>query len=159
MSRNVKEKSYVIAAWRPKIRHPYCAQSDHPQTLKINLNNKSDKYSSLRRKLQSKFNFQEEIYGKCSDCNFREVKQEATEEWEETMPLPGDNIEGFAKDDADEFFIPIKAKSELRSVLGKISGQDVEAMWVKIRRGDSTHKLRVRVALEKNLDAEKEIHH
>ncbi|GKV00086.1 hypothetical protein SLEP1_g12836 [Rubroshorea leprosula] len=89
---------------------------------------------NLQRKLQSNLNFQEEIYGKCSDCNLREVKQEATEQWEVTMPLSGDNIEGFAKDDADEFFLPVKAISEFRSVVGKISGQDVEAIWVKIRR-------------------------
>lgn len=79
----------------------------------------------------------------------KEVKQEAKEEWEETMPLAGDIIEGFAEDDADECFLPVKAESEFRSVLGKISGQYVEAIWVKNRRGDSTHKLRLRVVLEK----------
>lgn len=79
----------------------------------------------------------------------KRVKQEASEEWDESMPLPGDIIEGFSEtNDADEFFVPAKAKSELRTQLGKIN-QQVETIWLKIRRGDSVVKLRVRVVQER----------
>ena len=79
----------------------------------------------------------------------KQVKQEAPEEWDEGMPLPGDVIEGFAKDDSDEFFVPAKAKSELSSQLGKIKQQ--ELIWVKVRRGDRAMKLRARIVQEKFL--------
>ncbi|XVE70856.1 hypothetical protein DITRI_Ditri10aG0104200 [Diplodiscus trichospermus] len=79
----------------------------------------------------------------------KRVKQDEPEEWDESMPLPGDIIEGFAENDADELFQPAKAKSELSSQLGKI-GQKVKTIWVKVRRGDGTHKLRVRVVSEKS---------
>ncbi|EOY30000.1 Uncharacterized protein TCM_037357 [Theobroma cacao] len=78
----------------------------------------------------------------------KRVKQDEQEEWDESMPLPGDIIEGFAEKDVDELFLPAKARSELSSQLGKI-GQKVETIWVKVRRGDATHKLRVRVVAEK----------
>ncbi|XP_059455417.1 uncharacterized protein LOC132185668 [Corylus avellana] len=77
----------------------------------------------------------------------KQVKQEAPEEWDESMPLPGDVIEGFAKDDSDELFVPAKAKSELSSQLGKIKQQEV--IWVKVRRGDRAMKLRARIVQEK----------
>ncbi|XP_024176972.1 uncharacterized protein LOC112182690 [Rosa chinensis] len=79
----------------------------------------------------------------------KQVKQEIAEEWNETMPLPGDIIEGFYNGESDEFFVPTKAKSELSSQLAKISSQHIEVIWVKIRRGDTTLKLRTRVAVER----------
>lgn len=79
----------------------------------------------------------------------KQVKQEVAEEWDESMPLPGDIIDGFAEDDEDNLYVPAKAKSDLSSHLGKIS-QRVEAMWVKIRRGDSILKLQVRIVQEKS---------
>ncbi|XVF48730.1 hypothetical protein PTKIN_Ptkin03bG0213000 [Pterospermum kingtungense] len=79
----------------------------------------------------------------------KRVKQDEPEDWDETMPLPGDIIEGFAENDDDKSFLPAKARSELSSQLGKI-GQKVETIWVKVRRGDGTHKLRVRVVAEKS---------
>ena len=69
----------------------------------------------------------------------KQVRQEASQEWKETMPLPGDIIEGFAlenKYDDNHLLIPINGRSEFSSQLGKISRQ-VEAIWVKIRRGSS----------------------
>ncbi|XP_022754144.1 uncharacterized protein LOC111302549 [Durio zibethinus] len=80
----------------------------------------------------------------------KRVKQDEPEEWDESMPLPGDIIEGYAENDADdELFRPAKVRSELSSQLGKI-GQKVETIWVKVRRGDETHKLRVRVVAQKS---------
>lgn len=78
----------------------------------------------------------------------KHVKQESPEEWDESMPLPGDVIEGFAMDDSDELFVPPKAKSELSSQLGKIK-QQAEVIWVKVRRGDREIKLRARIVQEK----------
>ncbi|KAM7507458.1 hypothetical protein LguiA_017911 [Lonicera macranthoides] len=73
----------------------------------------------------------------------KQVKQQVAEEWEESMPLPGDIVEGIAEDAGDDrMFIPAKVRSELSSQLGKISRQ-AEAIWVKIRRGNNAVKLRV----------------
>ncbi|KAL6295975.1 hypothetical protein ACE6H2_004117 [Prunus campanulata] len=82
----------------------------------------------------------------------KQVKQEVPEEWDESMPLPGDIIEGFYNSEsidtiADEFFVPTKAKSELTSQLAKFS--HVEVIWVKVRRGESTLKLQTRVVAER----------
>ncbi|ESR66268.1 hypothetical protein CICLE_v10010315mg, partial [Citrus x clementina] len=79
----------------------------------------------------------------------KQVKQEAPEEWDESMPLPGDIIEGLAENDDHESFVQIKAKSELGTLLGKIS-QQVEALWLRVRRGDRIIKLRVRAVAERN---------
>ncbi|KAJ6957462.1 hypothetical protein NC653_039421 [Populus alba x Populus x berolinensis] len=79
----------------------------------------------------------------------RRVKQEASEEWDESMPLPGDIIEGFAENNADELFVPAKAKSDLSSQLGKISPQ-TETVWLKVRRGERTLKLCARVMPDKS---------
>ncbi|KAB2077309.1 hypothetical protein ES319_A06G092200v1 [Gossypium barbadense] len=85
----------------------------------------------------------------------KRVKQDEAEEWDETMPLPGDIIEGFAEkdgdddDDDDASFVAVKGRSELSSQLGKMV-QKVETIWVKVRRGDRTHKLRVRVVADKS---------
>lgn len=83
----------------------------------------------------------------------KQVKQDVAEEWDETMPLPGDIIEGFYNCEsdihADEFFVPTKAKSELSSQLAKINSQHIEVIWVKVRRGDATLKLRARVVVER----------
>lgn len=82
----------------------------------------------------------------------KQVKQEEPEEWDESMPLPGDIIEGFYNSEssdtiADEFFVHTKAKSELTSQLAKFS--HVEVIWVKVRRGESTLKLQTRVVAER----------
>ncbi|KAH0990217.1 hypothetical protein GBA52_001700 [Prunus armeniaca] len=82
----------------------------------------------------------------------KQVKQEKPEEWDESMPLPGDIIEGFYNSEssdtiADEFFVPTKAKSELTSQLAKFS--HVEVIWVKVRRGESTLKLQTCVVAER----------
>ncbi|XVF35286.1 hypothetical protein REPUB_Repub18cG0132600 [Reevesia pubescens] len=79
----------------------------------------------------------------------KRVKQDEPAEWDESMPLPGDIIEGFAENDADELFLPANARAELSSQLGKIR-QKVETIWVMVRRGDGTHKLRVRIVAEKS---------
>lgn len=78
----------------------------------------------------------------------KQVKQEWLEDWDESMPLPGDIIEGIAENDTEELFVPAKAKSELSSQLGKIS-QHVDVIWVKIRRGADTMKLRARIVQHK----------
>ncbi|KAL3745641.1 hypothetical protein ACJRO7_014717 [Eucalyptus globulus] len=71
------------------------------------------------------------------------VKQEVPEDWDESVPLPGDIIEGFAEDDMDEFVLT-KARLEFNSQLGKIS-QLAETLWVKVRRGDHVIKLQARI--------------
>ncbi|KAJ4830849.1 hypothetical protein Tsubulata_028539 [Turnera subulata] len=79
----------------------------------------------------------------------KRVKQEESDEWDGSMPLPGDIIEGIAADDDEESFVSSpKAKAELSSELGKIS-QQAEAVWLRVRRGDSLLKLRARVVAEK----------
>lgn len=70
------------------------------------------------------------------------------EDWDETMPLPGDVIEGVAEGDNDELFVSAKAKSDLSSHLGKINRQ-LEVVWLKVKRGDATLKLRARIVQEK----------
>ncbi|KAK7825202.1 hypothetical protein CFP56_033610, partial [Quercus suber] len=61
----------------------------------------------------------------------------------------GDIIEGFAEDDADELFVPTKLKSDLSSQLSKVH-QQLEVIWVKVRRGDTTIKLQARIVQEKS---------
>ncbi|KAG2666831.1 hypothetical protein I3760_15G084000 [Carya illinoinensis] len=69
---------------------------------------------------------------------------------DQSLPLPGDIIEGFAKDDADDMFVPVKAKSDLSSQLGKLNNQQVEVIWVKVRSwGDRAMKLQARIVQEK----------
>ena len=46
-------------------------------------------------------------------------------------------------------FVPTKAKSGLSSQLGKVH-QQLEGIWLKVRRGDSTIKLRARIVQEKS---------
>lgn len=82
----------------------------------------------------------------------KQVKQEASEEWDESMPLPGDIIEGVYYSESrdnigDELFVPTKAKAELTSLLAKFS--NVEVICVKVRRGDSTLKLRTGIVAER----------
>ncbi|CAJ2643786.1 unnamed protein product [Trifolium pratense] len=81
----------------------------------------------------------------------KQVKQEVTNEWDETMPLPGDIIEGFSihdVDDVDESFLPVKTSSEFSSQLGKIN-PSVDSIWIKVRRGDSLLKLKTCVVQQK----------
>lgn len=65
------------------------------------------------------------------------------------MPLPRDIIEGFAEDDSEDSFVPVKAKSEFSSHLGKIIPK-AESIWLKVRRGYSTLKLRARIVQNKS---------
>ncbi|PON71742.1 PDZ domain containing protein [Parasponia andersonii] len=81
----------------------------------------------------------------------KQVKQDQLpEEWDESMPLPGDIIEGFAEtdDSEEEMFVQAKSKSELSSQLGKIM-QQVELIWVKVRRGENVVKLQTRIVQHK----------
>ncbi|KAF9617429.1 hypothetical protein IFM89_036390 [Coptis chinensis] len=78
----------------------------------------------------------------------KQVKQDVPEEWDETMPLPGDIIEGVAEDEGEELFMPTKVRSELSSQLGKLNRQ-VDSVWVKVRRGDTTLKLQAIVVQER----------
>ncbi|KAJ6862569.1 hypothetical protein NC652_039425 [Populus alba x Populus x berolinensis] len=48
-----------------------------------------------------------------------------------------------------QLFVPAKAKSDLSSQLGKISPQ-TETVWLKVRRGERTLKLRARVMPDKS---------
>ena len=87
----------------------------------------------------------------------KQVKQEAVEEWDDSMPLPGDIIEGIAPADGctlegveDKFFVPTKGKSELRSLLGRISKRNADGfVWLKVRRGDQMVNMRVCAVQEK----------
>ena len=89
----------------------------------------------------------------------KQVKQEAIEEWDEEMPLPGDIIEGIAASDGctldnveDKLFVPIKGKSEVRSLLGRINKRNAKGfVWLKVRRGNQTVNLRVCIVQEKRL--------
>lgn len=79
----------------------------------------------------------------------KQVKQEVADEWDESMPLPGDIIEGFSERDADDdSFLPVKASSEFSSQLGKINPRG-ELIWIQVRRGDSLMKLQVRIVQQK----------
>ncbi|XP_015572889.3 uncharacterized protein LOC8258561 [Ricinus communis] len=93
--------------------------------------------------------FNSEEMGSSTLVCVRRVKQEAPEEWDESMPLPGDIIEGFVEDDGDGLFVQAKVRSDLSSQLGKIS-QRVDPIWLKVKRGDTTLKLCVNVVPEKN---------
>ncbi|CAK8568459.1 unnamed protein product [Lathyrus sativus] len=81
----------------------------------------------------------------------KQVKQNITDEWDETMPLPGDIIEGFSTENidvADETFLHAKTSLELSSQLGKINSC-AESIWVKVRRGDSLMKLQTFIVQQK----------
>lgn len=81
----------------------------------------------------------------------KQVKQEVADEWDESMPLPGDIIEGFSEhdvDDADESFVSVKTNSEFSSQLGKIN-QRVESIWIQVRRGDGLLKLQTCIVQQK----------
>ncbi|KAL1337737.1 hypothetical protein HN51_032432 [Arachis hypogaea] len=80
----------------------------------------------------------------------KQVKQGVVDEWDESMPLPGDIIEGFSEHGAnDDSFTPVKASSELISQLGKIDPR-VEFIWIKVRRGNKNLvKLQARIVPQK----------
>ncbi|PIN24000.1 hypothetical protein CDL12_03303 [Handroanthus impetiginosus] len=86
----------------------------------------------------------------------REVKQEDVQEWDDSMPLPGDIIEGVAQDNADEddTFVSAKARSELILLLGKINRVS-EHVLLKVRRGDSAVKLRACIVADRNVKMQK----
>ncbi|URE46738.1 hypothetical protein MUK42_02991 [Musa troglodytarum] len=72
-----------------------------------------------------------------------------SEEWDDSMPLPGDIVKGVAPadDDDDEespIFASAKSRSEISSVLGRL-GRRSESIWVKVQRGSSLLDLRARV--------------
>ncbi|XP_058783105.1 uncharacterized protein LOC131657760 [Vicia villosa] len=81
----------------------------------------------------------------------KHVKQDIIHEWDESMPLPGDIIEGFSTENidvADESFLPPKTSLEFSSQLGKINNC-VESIWIKVRRGDSLLKLQTCIVQQK----------
>ncbi|XP_073129490.1 uncharacterized protein [Henckelia pumila] len=84
----------------------------------------------------------------------KQVKQESVEEWDETMPLPGDIIEGVAEDRAHESFVAPKISSELNSLLGRIN-RGGECVWLRVRRGDSTLKLQACVVQDRDVKLHK----
>ncbi|KAF7817359.1 pentatricopeptide repeat-containing protein [Senna tora] len=65
------------------------------------------------------------------------------------MKAPGDIIEGIGEDDRDCSFVSVKTRSEFSAHLGKIN-QKVELIWLKVRRGNKTLKLRARIVQQKN---------
>ncbi|XP_064986925.1 uncharacterized protein LOC103969794 [Musa acuminata AAA Group] len=72
-----------------------------------------------------------------------------SEEWDDSMPLPGDIVKGVAPadDDDDEespIFASAKSRSEISSVLGRL-GRRSESVWIKVQRGSSLLDLRARV--------------
>lgn len=77
----------------------------------------------------------------------KKVKQKAAEEWDESMPLPGDIIEGIAGDAAANTFMPAKARSVLCSELGKFNRHS-DVIWLKVRRGNNVLKLQACVVTE-----------
>ncbi|XP_055822085.1 uncharacterized protein LOC129890582 [Solanum dulcamara] len=83
----------------------------------------------------------------------KKVRQKDPDGWDLSMPLPGDIIEGIAELAADDdSFIQAKAWSELTLFLGKIAGHFV---WFKVRRGESTLKLRGYVLVERRSNLQK----
>lgn len=81
----------------------------------------------------------------------KQVKQEVVEEWDESMPLPGDIIEGLSEYDADDddpTFVPVKTISEFSYQLGKMNSR-VDSIFIKVRRGDSSLKLHTRIVQQK----------
>lgn len=75
------------------------------------------------------------------------------EEWDETMPLPGDIIESVStvaeantgEDSTRVQPLSGKGKRELRAQLRQLNRQGSESVWVRVRRGDAVHNLRARV--------------
>ncbi|KAJ0987527.1 hypothetical protein J5N97_005883 [Dioscorea zingiberensis] len=75
------------------------------------------------------------------------------EEWDETMPLPGDIIEAVAAEEnqlhhPESSIFPAKGKSELSSQLSQLH-RNSELVWLKVRRGDAVIKLRSRVVIDR----------
>ncbi|XP_015084852.1 uncharacterized protein LOC107028336 [Solanum pennellii] len=83
----------------------------------------------------------------------KKVRQKDPDGWDVSMPLPGDIIEGVAElASDDDSFIQAKAWSELTLFLGKIAGHFI---WFKVRRGESTLKLKGYVLIERRSNLQK----
>ncbi|CAN4128336.1 unnamed protein product [Withania somnifera] len=83
----------------------------------------------------------------------KKVRQKDLDGWDVSKPLPGDIIEGIAElAAADDSFVRAKAWSELTLLLGKITGHFI---WLKVRRGESTLKLRGYVLVERRSNLQK----
>lgn len=83
----------------------------------------------------------------------KKVRQKDSDGWDVSMPLPGDIIEGVAElASDDDSFIQAKAWSELTLFLGKIAGHFI---WFKVRRGESTLKLKGYVLVERRSNLQK----
>ncbi|XP_068663088.1 uncharacterized protein [Aristolochia californica] len=65
------------------------------------------------------------------------------------MPLPGDIIEGIAEGECGENFISAKGRSELSSQLGRLIRHG-GVVWVKVRRGNATLRLKAGVVPERS---------
>ncbi|KAH7656544.1 PDZ domain-containing protein [Dioscorea alata] len=75
------------------------------------------------------------------------------EEWDETMPLPGDIIEAVAAKEnqlhrPDSSFLPANGKSELSSQLGQLH-RNSDLVWLQVRRGNVMIKLQARIVIKR----------
>ncbi|WOL02626.1 hypothetical protein Cni_G11345 [Canna indica] len=68
------------------------------------------------------------------------------EEWDDSMPLPGDIVKGVAlvEDEDSLTYCSAKNRSELSGILSRLS-RPSGAVWVKVQRGNAMLELRARV--------------
>ncbi|KAK4706437.1 hypothetical protein R3W88_034004 [Solanum pinnatisectum] len=103
--------------------------------------------SIFKKKKKKKMASVEKVVG------VKKVRQKDPDGWDVSMPLPGDIIEGVAElASDDDSFVQAKAWSELTLFLGKIAGHFI---WFKVRRGESTLKLRGYVLVERRSNLQK----